>query len=106
MLTNMKTYIKKKFRGVSSHRWKSNPLEKLFAEAWQDQHAMNGRHLDHLLTPASEGPYFQPIESSERDHEVAATVIQWLGSPVGQGFLEEVLKEAEHRGIPNRLKLK
>ena len=26
-----------------------------------------------------------------RDAEVAATVIQWLGSPVGQRFVKEVL---------------
>lgn len=27
---------------------------------------------------------------SDRDELVAATVIQWLGSPVGQGFLRDV----------------
>ena len=29
-------------------------------------------------------------EVSDRDELVAATLIQWLGSPVGQTFLKEV----------------
>lgn len=103
MLANMKKYIKKKFRGLNPHRWESNPMEKLFAEAWQDQHSMNSRHLDHLLTPPSESSNSCPVISSDRDYEVAATVIQWLGSPVGQSFLEDVHKEATRRDIPTRL---
>lgn len=33
-----------------------------------------------------------PAEVSDRDREVAATVIQWLGSPVGNNFLRELLE--------------
>lgn len=31
----------------------------------------------------------EPIPT-DREHEVAATVVQWLGSPVGQGFLRDL----------------
>ena len=33
----------------------------------------------------------------ERDRIVAATVIQWLGSNVGFGFLEEALRKCGYR---------
>ena len=33
-----------------------------------------------------------PVEVSDRDREVAATVIQWLGSPIGNNFLRELLE--------------
>ena len=44
--------------------------------------------LAYLLNDGSQD--HRPVEPSERDHAVAATVIQWLGSPVGQGFLNEL----------------
>ena len=34
-------------------------------------------------------------EVTERDKVVAATVIQWLGSPVGQFFIGNVLEKQE-----------
>lgn len=34
----------------------------------------------------------EPAEVSDRDREVVATVIQWLGSPVGNNFLRELLE--------------
>ncbi len=37
----------------------------------------------------------RPGEITQRDATVAASVIQWLGSHVGQGFLAEVLSKPE-----------
>jgi hypothetical protein len=43
--------------------------------------------LDYLLAKNCNDPNG---EVTDRDREVAATVIQWLGSPVGQDFVAEV----------------
>lgn len=87
----------KRYRGLHAHRLDANPREKAFAEAWQK---FNKKGVSPFLSPPSETllaqllytggePGLRP-DPSDRDFEVAATVIQWLGSPVGQDFLEEV----------------
>ncbi len=77
----------KKPKGLQKHRFKDHPEERRFAAAWADQQEHH-RNLDHLLEPA-DGSGHQP-KAADRDYVVAATVIQWLGSPVGQGFLSEL----------------
>ena len=76
--------------GKSINRFKDNPLEQKFAEAW-DEINRNGHHgtLEYLL---AEDPNWPKDEVSPRDRMVAATIIQWLGSPAGQYFLQQVLK--------------
>ena len=72
---------------------RENPEEVRFAKAWQ-KHNEQGCTLDHLLDPIGSG---RPAESTERDTMVAATVIQWLGSPVGQFFLKELGYEKKEK---------
>ncbi len=75
-------------KGRSQYRFKQNPEEKLFAEEWERENSDGGKGiLDYLL---ADDPNLPRGEVTERDREVAATIIQWLGSPVGQGFLEDV----------------
>lgn len=75
-------------RGLSTHRFRDNPEEQLFAEAWDAHNNSSTRgYLAYLLTT---GDQRFPVEPTERDRQVAATVIQWLGSPVGRGFLEDL----------------
>lgn len=75
--------------GLHTHRFRDNPEERRFAEAWQAMNA--GAMLDWLLTPpASQPGDGLPWIAGARAEEVAATVIQWLGSPVGQGFLRDM----------------
>jgi hypothetical protein len=79
-------------KGINQHRFKQNPIEKAFAEEWERLHStctsINDRGiLDYILAKDINHPNG---EVSERDREVAATVIQWLGSPVGQRFLKKV----------------
>lgn len=42
-------------------------------------------HLEWLL-----GKSEQAQDVTERDAQIAATIIQWLGSPVGQWFLRDL----------------
>lgn len=80
-----------KNKGRSQHRFTQNPLELRFAQEWEKtNNKPNGQHgtLDYLLAEDVNRPNG---EVSGRDREVAATVIQWLGSPVGQTFLRDVM---------------
>lgn len=76
-----------KNKGLHQYRFKENPLEKAFAEQWEKENN-EGRTLDCLLAKD---------EVTDRDREVAATVIQWLGSPCGQYFVEDVINREQLR---------
>lgn len=77
-----------KHEGKSTHRLSSNPMEKAFHDAWLEENT--NLHCGILLGQLL-GEENRPAEVSDRDALVAATVIQWLGSPVGSGFLQQVL---------------
>jgi hypothetical protein len=77
--------MKIKHEGLCRYRLASNPLERVFADAWKKQAPST---LGYLIC----GQDINRHDYTERDAEVAATVIQWLGSPVGKSFLDEVLK--------------
>lgn len=70
----------KRLKGLNQHRFKGNPEEKRFAEAWA---AQGPKHLGYLLDNGE----WTPLTPSDHDEAIAATVIQWLGSPVGQIML-------------------
>ena len=86
------TELKKKHQGLGVHRVQANALEAQFALAWQAQNITAGlagaATVDYLLHT---GDQANPQLCSDRDRIVANTVIQWLGSPVGQSFVQGVL---------------
>jgi multisubunit Na+/H+ antiporter MnhG subunit len=93
--------LKKRYKGLHAHRYPSNPREHRFAETWQ----RFNEKCSCMTTGASEtvlasilhtGDTVSPRIPSDRDFEVAATVIQWLGSPVGQDFLREAVPELDY----------
>jgi hypothetical protein len=75
-----------KYKGMHTHRFRDNPEEERFAIAWDEQNR-HGNNLAHMLDTRHSG---RPVEPSDRDRVVASTVIQWLGSPVGQAFLRDL----------------
>jgi hypothetical protein len=84
-----------KNKGLHQYRFKDEPIEERFAKKWEEHNVnsaskqLDGKGtLDYLLAKNANYPNG---EVTPRDREVAATVIQWLGSPVGTGFLTEVL---------------
>jgi len=83
-----------KNNGKSQHRMKDNELEKTFAEEWEKLNTdrngkLNGMGtLDYLLAETINYP---SGEVTDRDRVVAATVVQWLGSPVGSEFVKRVV---------------
>jgi hypothetical protein len=73
--------------GLRAYRLKddgpSTLREKAFTDLWQQE--QESHLLEYLL-----GSDNQKGNVSERDAQVAATVIQWLGTAVGQSFIEKV----------------
>ena len=79
----------KKIEGLRAYRTKKcldNPLEARFAREWAKRNEA-GALISFLLDPTGS---VRPPLPSERDQVVAATVIQWLGSHVGQMFLQDL----------------
>lgn len=77
----MKTY--------NSHRFKQNPLEEqLYVSfiAEMDERAS----LDRIIFGCrDEAQSFPKDTLTDRELDICATLIQWLGSPVGQSFLRD-----------------
>lgn len=86
-------------KGYLFKRTEHNPREMAFYEQWQKENepraGMNhGNGILQDLFIEKDGPFSMKwvIEINNRDRFIAATVIQWLGSNVGMGFLYEALK--------------
>lgn len=89
-----------KHTGLNTHRLASNPREMVFAKLWEDQNK-RGDTLAWILNSFDSNDLQRKGPVSERDAQVAATVIQWLGSPVGQAFLEQASEEQRGLDHPN-----
>ena len=78
--------------GRNLYRLKDNPCEKAFSKAWLDMMARSGRSVvAHICG--------EKVIDEIRETD-CASVIQWLGSPVGQRFVIDVLEE---QGLVKRL---
>jgi hypothetical protein len=67
-----------------------NIREKMFYEEWRK---IASNTLAYLLSDEINVPDYENL--SQRDLEVAATLIQWLGSNCGQAFLRETQAKAD-----------
>ncbi len=83
-----------KHTGIHIYRTADNPAEMVFSDQWLMQNGRDSNFLEQILR---KNPHeFEGI--SERDASVAATIIQWLGSPVGECFLNNCVEEIELKG--------
>lgn len=83
-------------KGLRQNRFSKNPLEKRFADEWElanESSFSTSILLDHILS--EDEKYLHTCTTRER--EVAATIIQWLGTEIGQGFLDDVNNKIEIR---------
>ena len=81
---------KMKNRGLHQYRFKDNPEERRFAEAWEAENVRPNNITTMLNQMLGDGTMEGTHYSTPREVEVAATVIQWLGSQCGQFFLKEL----------------
>lgn len=82
----------KKNTGINHKRLKAsqNKLEKKFSRRWNKINSGNHAILDYILSEDNLSEDNHQVGPSDRDQEVAATVIQWLGTEVGREFLDSV----------------
>lgn len=95
-MTNKKR-LTSNFRGVNAARIsvKQNVRERVFAEEWQRFNKGPDKYLTQLAWMLSRDQRFI-MPPSPRDYEVAATVIQWLGTEGGQSWLQKTMKRADN----------
>jgi hypothetical protein len=77
-------------KGLHSYRHKSNPRERVASEMW----AKNLSVLEYLL-----GDGQDRVCPTDREWAVAATLMQWLGSPVGLGYLGDLREAWQKAGL-------
>ena len=81
--------------GLRADRLRREPDEKRFADEWRKQNSFDPPLLAQML-----GDGLRPsTDVTQRDAEVAATVIQWLGSHVGSHFVDECRKLPRARRV-------
>ncbi len=83
--------------GISRYRFEQNPAERIFVEEFIEQDKW-GNTLEYLL---SSYPNLRQDVSDEQ-RAVAMTIIQWMGSPCGQSFLEIVAERCKKEGCKLR----
>jgi len=83
----------KKWQGLNPHRYEGNPLEHKLALAWEKLNAEKGPSNDKTLLDDLLTDYLLTTSWRSTGHErlIACTLIQWLGSPVGFGWLVDTL---------------
>lgn len=93
--TNSRERVTRSATGFSAHRLtsKHGGVERSFAKIWRKINTPTpglhgGQGILQALLDADCGLL------SEREHRIVATVIQWLGSAIGSGFLDEVNNES------------
>ena len=72
-------------KGLHEYRFDQNPEERRISESFKEFAARNLAYLMRVGDQSGSPPPLDPHEAV-----VACTVIQWLGSPVGQHWLEEL----------------
>ena len=89
-----------KHLGHNKHRLKQNHAERIFAKEWIKLQQPTSKwsdtcNLNWIFNSFDARGKQQPGHVSEAQMKVAATVVQWLGSPVGLGWLREVLQKID-----------
>lgn len=90
-----------KHEGCSPHRLNIHNLEEMvFAEEWKKKCEMYNL-LPYLLNENHGGAFVSGV--SQRDAFVAATIVQWLGTNVGSGFLQVCLERIAKEKPDNKI---
>ena len=71
------------------YRFQDNPKEQEFFEKFVEQFKDNPHSLSGIIFGWGNDRQTEPKELlTEREMDICANLMQWLGSPVGQGFLD------------------
>jgi hypothetical protein len=72
---------------LKEHRFEKNPQEKIFVDEFLKQHSSRN-DLDLIVFGHPNNSATPKDYLSDREKDIVLSAIQWLGSPVGQGFLD------------------
>lgn len=75
--------------GYKTYRHESNPKEKELHDKFLKNYNRNGHEMD-LMVFGHDSQSSRPNDYlTDKEKKIVLSTIQWLGSPVGQGFLRE-----------------
>lgn len=75
--------------GYKKYRHKDNPKEKEFHDKFLKNHDRKGYNDMELIVFGHDENLSPNDHLSDREKKIVLSTIQWLGSPVGQGFLKK-----------------
>jgi len=90
-----------KLTGFKVHRHGTNPKEKELHDKFIEWYAENDGNMDLLVFPPANNQQTKAIDTlSDREKRIVITMVQWMGTPLGQSLLREcgfepVEKESE-----------
>ena len=77
-----------KIKGFKEYRHERNPKEKEFHDKFLKEHHRDGYvDMDLIVFGQSDHNMIPNDYLLDRERQIVLSTIQWLGSPVGQGFL-------------------
>lgn len=80
----------KRLKGFKTYRHNSNPKEKEFHDKFIEHNSHNHDDMDWLVFGVGDNNRNIPANRlTEHEKQIVISTIQWLGSPVGQGFLRD-----------------
>jgi hypothetical protein len=71
------------------YRFKNNPQEKVFVDEFVKGHGFYDNDMDFIVFGQKSESMSPNDYLSDREKDIVLSTIQWLGSPVGQGFLDK-----------------
>lgn len=100
-------------KGYKFERTEQNPREKAFYEEWLEEnkplpYVNNGQGILQDLFIENNGMFSKKYvtQINKRDRMIVATVIQWLGSNCGMGFLHQALRRFNFSIVQDEFKTK
>jgi hypothetical protein len=83
-----------RLKGTKEYRFKDNPLEKRFHDAFINQFGRDHQSLKTLsmiiFGPSPTNSNYANSCLTDYEETMCVNMIQWLGSPVGQSFLRDL----------------
>ena len=74
-------------KSFKEYRFENNPQEKIFVEQFIKDHEFYN-DIDLIIFGHSSDSMTPKDYLSDREKDIVVSLVQWLGSPVGQAFLD------------------
>lgn len=76
--------------GFKTHRHKENPIEKELHDKFIEWYVNDHSNMDLLVFPPANSQQTRAEDTlSDREKRIVITMVQWMGTPLGQSLLRE-----------------